>query len=167
MRHSLRFLWNATKGHRLAPWRSPYLLWRIETYCGVKMTQIGFLEFWEFLWRERTSLWRFLKWTGEMERYAHPKPKKSVRNLLRAFTGSGSLAQDDAHIAFLCRRRQLSCGSPIGRDFKKTHTAENAENLSRRALGISTVDFGDLAAAHNNLESCQPRLRKAWEHLAA
>ena len=45
MRHSLRFLWNATKGHRLAPWRSPYLLWRIETYCGVKMTQIGFLEF--------------------------------------------------------------------------------------------------------------------------
>jgi hypothetical protein len=74
MRHSLRFLWNATKGHRLTPWRSPYLLWRIETYCGVKMTQIGFLEFWEFLWRERVSLWRFLKWTGEMERYAHPKP---------------------------------------------------------------------------------------------
>jgi hypothetical protein len=75
MRHSLGFLWNATKGHRLAPWRSPYLLWRIETYCGVKMTQIGFLEFWEFLWRERVSLWRFLKWTGEMERYAHPRPK--------------------------------------------------------------------------------------------
>jgi len=22
-------------------------------YCGVKMTQIGFLEFWEFMWRER------------------------------------------------------------------------------------------------------------------
>ena len=75
MRYRLRFLWNATRGHRLAPWRSPYLLWRIETYCGVKMTQIGFLEFWEFLWRERTSLWRFLKWTGEMDRYAHPKPK--------------------------------------------------------------------------------------------
>ena len=56
MRHSLRFLWNATRGHRLAPWRSPYLLWRIETYCGVKMTQIGFVEFWEFLWRERVKL---------------------------------------------------------------------------------------------------------------
>ena len=53
MRYKLRFLWNATKGHRLAPWRSPYLLWRIETYTGVKMTQIGFLEFWEFMWRER------------------------------------------------------------------------------------------------------------------
>src|SRR6266853_705781 len=77
MRHFLRVLWNATRGHRVVPWRSPYLLWRIETYCGVKMTQIGFLEFWEFLWRERVSLWRFLKWTGEMERYVHPKPNRS------------------------------------------------------------------------------------------
>ena len=75
VRYQLRFLWNATKGHRLAPWRSPYLLWRIETYTGVKMTQIGFLEFWEFMWRERGELWRFLKWTAEMERHAHPKPK--------------------------------------------------------------------------------------------
>ena len=62
-------------GHRLAPWRSPYLLWRIETYCGVKMQQIGFLEFWKFIWHERSNLWRFLKWTAEMERYVHPKPK--------------------------------------------------------------------------------------------
>jgi hypothetical protein len=73
MRTMLRFLWNSTRGHRITPWRSPYLLWRIETYTGVKMTQIGFLEFWEFLWTERTSLWRFLKWTAEMERYVHPK----------------------------------------------------------------------------------------------
>src|ERR1700682_80646 len=77
MRHSLRFLWNATRGHRLAPWRSPYLLWRIETYCGVKMTQIGFLEVWEFMWRGRRDLWCSLKWTGEMERYVHPNPKSS------------------------------------------------------------------------------------------
>src|SRR5262249_40289908 len=73
----LRFIWNSTRGHRLAPWRSPYLLWRIETYCGVKMQQIGFLEFWEFLWRERHNLWRFLKWTGEMDYYARPTAKKS------------------------------------------------------------------------------------------
>jgi len=73
----LRFLWNATRGHHLTPWRSPYLLWRIETYTGVKMTQIGFLEFWEFTWRERGNLWRFLKWTSEMERYVHPKAKRS------------------------------------------------------------------------------------------
>jgi hypothetical protein len=77
MRYMLRYFWNATRGHRLTPWRSPYLLWRIETYCGVKMTQIGFLEFWEFLWRERGNLWRFAKWTAEMDRYVHPKPKHS------------------------------------------------------------------------------------------
>jgi hypothetical protein len=76
MRYSLRFLWNATKGHRLAPWRSPYLLWRIETYCGVKMTQIGFLEFWEFLWRERANLWRFLKWTARWS--VTPIPSRSL-----------------------------------------------------------------------------------------
>src|ERR1019366_5700736 len=40
MRPMLRFLWNSSRGHRIAPWRSPYLLWRIETYTGVKMTQI-------------------------------------------------------------------------------------------------------------------------------
>jgi hypothetical protein len=77
MRHTFRFLWRATRGHRLTPWRSPYLLWRMETYCGVKMQQIHFLEFWEFVIRERGNLWRFLKWTGEMEHYARPKPKAS------------------------------------------------------------------------------------------
>jgi hypothetical protein len=76
MRYMMRFLWRATRRHRLAPWRSPYLLWRIETYTGVKMQQIGVLEFWEFAWRERGNLWRFLKWTEEMEHYAHPKSRK-------------------------------------------------------------------------------------------
>ena len=71
----LRFLWNATRGHHLAPWRSPYLRWRIETYTGIKMQSIGFLEFFGFTWRERRELIRFLAWTGEMERYARVKPK--------------------------------------------------------------------------------------------
>jgi hypothetical protein len=71
----LRFLWNSTRGHRFAPWRSPYLRWRIETYTGLKMSQVGFLEFCGFLWRERTELQRFLNWTAEMDRYARPKPK--------------------------------------------------------------------------------------------
>jgi hypothetical protein len=73
----MRLLWHATRGHRLAPWRSPYLRWRIETYCGVKMSQVGFLEFWGFMWRERSELLRYLKWTVQMERYAHVKPKNS------------------------------------------------------------------------------------------
>ncbi len=75
MRYVLRFLWNATRGHRLAPWRSPYLRWRIETYTGLKMEKIGFSTFWLFLWQQRRELIRFLKWTSEMDNYARPKPR--------------------------------------------------------------------------------------------
>jgi hypothetical protein len=75
MKHIFHFLWNATRGHRLAPWRSPYLKWRIETYTGLKMSQIGFFEFVGFFWRERANLARFLKWTSEMDNYARPKPR--------------------------------------------------------------------------------------------
>lgn len=71
----IRFLWNSTRGYRLTPWRSPYLRWRIETYCGIKMTQIGFLEFCGFMFRERKNLVQFLKWTGEMNNYARVKSK--------------------------------------------------------------------------------------------
>jgi len=77
MRNVIRFLWNASRGYRLAPWRSPYLRWRIETYCGVKMDRIGFLEFWGFLFRERAQLWRFLMWTARMHDYARPKPQNN------------------------------------------------------------------------------------------
>ena len=75
MRNILRFAWNATRGHHLAPWRSPYLRWRIETYTGLKMDNIGFFAFWSFMWREREELLRFVQWTGEMENYARTKPK--------------------------------------------------------------------------------------------
>ncbi len=75
MLNLIKFLWNSTRGYRLAPWRSPYLRWRIETYCGVKMDQIGFLEFWGFLFRQRHELVRYLNWTAQMDRYAREKPK--------------------------------------------------------------------------------------------
>jgi hypothetical protein len=39
------------------------------------MQSIGFLEFCGFMWREKSELLRFLKWTGQMERYARAKPK--------------------------------------------------------------------------------------------
>jgi hypothetical protein len=44
MRELLRFFWNSTRGHRSAPRRSPYLRWRVETYSGLKMDKIGFVE---------------------------------------------------------------------------------------------------------------------------
>jgi hypothetical protein len=63
----LRFLWRATRGYRLTPWRSPYLRWRIETYWGVPASHIHFKEFWGFAWRYRHELARFLRWTERMQ----------------------------------------------------------------------------------------------------
>jgi hypothetical protein len=60
----LRFLWNATRGHRLMPWRSEYLKWRIETYSGRKADTIDARFFCLFLWKERGQLLRFLGWTS-------------------------------------------------------------------------------------------------------
>ena len=58
----MRFLWRATRGYRLRPWRSPYLCWRIETYSGIHAGDIGFREFWRFVWVTRRELARFLSW---------------------------------------------------------------------------------------------------------
>ena len=63
----LRFLWRATRGYRFCPWRSPYLHWRMETYWGVPADQIGFADFWRFIWQHRRDLLRFLEWAGRME----------------------------------------------------------------------------------------------------
>ena len=70
MGEGLRFLWNATRGHRLRPWRSSYLKWRLETFTGKHAEQVGARDFWNFLWGERRQLARFLRWLGEMREYA-------------------------------------------------------------------------------------------------
>jgi hypothetical protein len=58
----LRFLWAATRGFRLQPWKSPYLRWRIETYTGKPAETIDAAAFWRFLWVEQKSLWAYLLW---------------------------------------------------------------------------------------------------------
>jgi hypothetical protein len=63
-----RTLWSLTRGYRLRPWRSPYLLWRIETYSGLHAAQIGWGEFWRFAWRERRELLRYLQWAERMRK---------------------------------------------------------------------------------------------------
>jgi hypothetical protein len=62
----LRFLWQASRGHRLTPWRSPYLLWRIETYWGLEASEIRGSQFWGFIWQHRSELIRFLRWAEHM-----------------------------------------------------------------------------------------------------
>ena len=66
---SLRFLWNATRGHRFTPWRSEYLKWRIETYSGKKAESLQPKDVLSFLWSEKRNLLRFLHWTDEMDGY--------------------------------------------------------------------------------------------------
>jgi len=63
----LCFLWRATRGYRLRPWRSPFLRWRMETYWGTPADEIGFKDFWHFMWQRRDDLARFLKWAERME----------------------------------------------------------------------------------------------------
>lgn len=62
----LLFLWRASRGNRLTPWRSPYLLWRIETYWGLHADQITPPQFWRFVWVHRRELFRFLRWADRM-----------------------------------------------------------------------------------------------------
>ncbi len=64
----LKFLWHASRGHRLTPWRSPYFRWRIETYWGIEASEIGFRTFCRFSWQHRRDLLRFLRWAGRMQR---------------------------------------------------------------------------------------------------
>lgn len=62
----LRVLWRLSKGYRLCPWRSPYLLWRIETYEGWHAEQISPDRFLHFVRRNRRELVRFLRWADRM-----------------------------------------------------------------------------------------------------
>ena len=59
--------WRLAKGYRLRPWRSPYLLWRIETYSGLHADRITPRDFWRFAWSQRRELARFLRWADRME----------------------------------------------------------------------------------------------------
>jgi hypothetical protein len=67
MPNALSFLWNATRGHRLRPWRSEYIKWRIETYSGVKAESMTGWDVVRFTWKEKRTLIRFLVWTGKLE----------------------------------------------------------------------------------------------------
>ena len=63
----MRFWWRATRGYRLRPWRSPYLLWRIETYWGTPADEIRFRDFCRFAWQHRRDFQRFLAWAERMD----------------------------------------------------------------------------------------------------
>jgi hypothetical protein len=65
---AFRYYWQVARGHRLRPWRSPYLRWRLETFFGVHAEAVTRGEFSRLLWRERRRLVAFLRWAEEMEK---------------------------------------------------------------------------------------------------
>lgn len=69
----IRFLWNATRGSRLTPWRSEYLRWRVETYSGMWAEKLKAKDVLGFVWTSRWELLSFLAWTGRVEREARKK----------------------------------------------------------------------------------------------
>jgi hypothetical protein len=76
MIETVRFMWNATRGHRLAPWRSPYLRWRVETYSGKRADSLKLADFWHLMWSEKQQFLRFLGWTREMRAYAADRERR-------------------------------------------------------------------------------------------
>ena len=71
----LIFVWNATRGSRLRPWRSEFLKWRMETFTGRHAEEIGLRDFVRFVYGERRQVLRYLRWLSEMRGYAHGAEK--------------------------------------------------------------------------------------------
>jgi hypothetical protein len=69
----LRFIWNATRGNRLTPWKSPYLRWRVETFSGQKSETLTARSVLGFFWASRWELLRFLIWTEHLDREARKR----------------------------------------------------------------------------------------------
>jgi hypothetical protein len=69
----LRFVWNATRGHRLTPWRSEYLRWRVETYSGKSAETLTAMDIFAFLWTSKWELLSFLAWTGQVHKEARKR----------------------------------------------------------------------------------------------
>jgi hypothetical protein len=72
---SVLFLWRATRGSRLRPWRSPYLRWRFETYTGKRAETVTAKDFVGLATKEWRQILHFLRWTGEMHEYANESRK--------------------------------------------------------------------------------------------
>jgi hypothetical protein len=83
----LRFLWNATRGHRLAPWRSEFLRWRIETYSGMHAETMTTKDILGFVWTSRWELLAFLAWVGRLD--PRPRSTKASLNPVQHASGYG------------------------------------------------------------------------------
>ena len=61
----LRYYWITSKGYRFAPWNSPYLRWRFETFLGPEAANMNASKFFRLSWKYRNQLESFLNWADE------------------------------------------------------------------------------------------------------
>ncbi len=69
----IRFGWKATRGYRLRPWKSPYILWRVETYTGKPAATVRLGDLLRLVWAERSQMFRFMQWLSAMRAFRHPQ----------------------------------------------------------------------------------------------
>jgi hypothetical protein len=68
MWNSLRYYWISARGYRLRPWKSPYLIWRFETYLGTPAGEMTAGKFLELAWKHRAGMRRFADWAAQRKR---------------------------------------------------------------------------------------------------
>ena len=71
---AFKFIWNATRGHRLVPWRSEFLRWRVETYSGKPAESLRARDIFAFFWESKWELLSFLLWTSAVRKEARRRP---------------------------------------------------------------------------------------------
>ena len=62
---TLRYYWNAARGYRLKPWKSPYVRWRFETFLGKEADNLTARKFFHLAWKYREHMERFVDWASE------------------------------------------------------------------------------------------------------
>ena len=70
---AVRFWWLGSAGHRLRPWRSEYLRWRVETFTGKPAATLTMRDFVQLALSERRQMGRFFLWSGELNEQANGK----------------------------------------------------------------------------------------------
>jgi hypothetical protein len=68
MFNTLSYYWIVAKGYRLAPWKSPYIRWRFETFLGPEASQLTASKFFRLLWKYRVQMEHFVDWAAERRR---------------------------------------------------------------------------------------------------
>ena len=62
---TLSYYWNAARGYRLKPWKSPYVRWRFETFLGKEADNLTARKFFHLAWKYREPMERFVDWAAE------------------------------------------------------------------------------------------------------